>query len=342
MIHLARDGKQLGSFSIESLCAMAIAGDVMLSDHVYYQQIGEWKRISDLPELESVLFKKDDQIPPPPPATTIVETPEHLLDTSHAVVGQTNTSVGLVEDTGSPSLWSPAFSTYIGLFCNLLPASQYLHYRNWVEIGDKGMEEESKHWLGVSVIMSLIMGFLLLKSTPDWVLFVPVAFWAVWYFSSANKQIKFVKSKYGNGYTKKSPLLPIVAVLIAAVAGFVIITNFGPEENAGAQTKTQVERRESTPILDLATLTVEFERYAGTRIRFNATLMAAGGQVMLVPSMQNMGAMLLGNISRLPKETQATIYRNCGGGCNVVIDGVPVLSDYQKVIYVEAISDAQR
>jgi len=55
-ISIARDGKTLGSFSLEALKEMAAKGDIKLTDHAYIQERGEWRRIEDTPELLSTLF----------------------------------------------------------------------------------------------------------------------------------------------------------------------------------------------------------------------------------------------------------------------------------------------
>lgn len=76
-INIARDGKTLGSFSLEILKEMAAKGGIKLTDHAYIQEIGEWKMIAEVPELRDVLpFATSGDVIPPPPLATFTAVPE--------------------------------------------------------------------------------------------------------------------------------------------------------------------------------------------------------------------------------------------------------------------------
>jgi hypothetical protein len=66
-IHVARNGTTLGTFDLESLKVMAASGELKRTDHVYTGSSGEWKLLSDVPELVTQLFPDAEMVPPPPP-----------------------------------------------------------------------------------------------------------------------------------------------------------------------------------------------------------------------------------------------------------------------------------
>ena len=68
-IQVARNGEIIGTFDIEQLAQMKREHKILESDHAYISSKKEWKRIDEMPELDSAILinEKSECIPPPPP-----------------------------------------------------------------------------------------------------------------------------------------------------------------------------------------------------------------------------------------------------------------------------------
>lgn len=68
-IHIARNGQKIGTFDLDKLKKMASENQILKTDHAFLSVNNEWKCISEIKELNDVLFpdKSFDDIPPPPP-----------------------------------------------------------------------------------------------------------------------------------------------------------------------------------------------------------------------------------------------------------------------------------
>jgi hypothetical protein len=67
-IHIARDGKQLGPFSLEEINRQLAAGTLSLSDNAWYEGAAGWAPLSTVPGVSSGLSTATPQISP---ATTL-------------------------------------------------------------------------------------------------------------------------------------------------------------------------------------------------------------------------------------------------------------------------------
>ena len=72
-IHIARDGKQLGPFSLEEINRQVAAGTLSLSDNAWYEGAAGWAPLSSVPGVTGVAATA---VPPSGPApAAIVPTP---------------------------------------------------------------------------------------------------------------------------------------------------------------------------------------------------------------------------------------------------------------------------
>jgi hypothetical protein len=347
MIHVARDGKRIGSFEVNTLRSMALAGELTQNDHVYYPKTQEWKLISDVPELSNTLFGDGNSLLPPPPIVTpgiyTGGAIESEIDAAQQVESMRESSHA---SDDSPLLWNPMAAAVVGFFLSFFPISQYLHYKNWIAIGDKEKEEYSKVWfLGAGGVSgAMIRQIFTSKPAPDWLYVIPVAYGFIWYYFIGHSQVKFIESRFGKNYRRKpiwKPILVVVAVsIVLAIAASYLESEDEPQNLRSTHHENLAQEPRSTA-LDIPSVVVSFDKYIGKNVRVEATLLAAGGQIYLVPDVTNMGTMLMGNIVQLSSDMQANIYRNCAGtGCKVIVDGVPFLDSYQKSIAITAIGDA--
>jgi len=136
-ISIARDGKTLGSFSLDVLKEMAAKGDIKLTDHAYIQERGEWKLIADTPELRDMLnfATLGGVIPPPPPPLGQVQVNQVPLEATGSVDALGNEDI----IHGYPiSYWNAYFgnkcSWYLSKFSGFTSKAEIRDARNeWRE-----------------------------------------------------------------------------------------------------------------------------------------------------------------------------------------------------------------
>lgn len=77
-IHIARDGKQLGPFSLEEINRQVAAGTLSLADNAWYEGAAGWAPLSTVPGVTAATASSSANIPPaatpsvtvPPPAAS--------------------------------------------------------------------------------------------------------------------------------------------------------------------------------------------------------------------------------------------------------------------------------
>ncbi|HEX8897173.1 MAG TPA: DUF4339 domain-containing protein, partial [Chthoniobacterales bacterium] len=69
-IHVARDGKQLGIFSLEEINRQLAAGTLRLTDQAWYEGAAGWAALSTVPGVTATPSSAAPQVSPVPVATT--------------------------------------------------------------------------------------------------------------------------------------------------------------------------------------------------------------------------------------------------------------------------------
>ena len=110
-IHIARDGKQLGPFSLEEINRQIAAGTLSLSDNAWYEGASGWAPLSSVPGVTGGAASSTASIPP----ITSVSAPPALAAASGPVVP---TTVVVAVPTEPLAIWSLVLSL-VGLlgFC---------------------------------------------------------------------------------------------------------------------------------------------------------------------------------------------------------------------------------
>lgn len=97
--------------------------------------------------------------------------------------------------------WSVVFSPLLGT---------YLHYQNWLALGDTKQASAAKAWF-IAAIFLVVIGIVAVVAAPE-SQFGPglgLVFLIAWYFGQAKGQAAFVKTHFGTSYTKRSWVLPL-------------------------------------------------------------------------------------------------------------------------------------
>jgi len=74
-IHIARDGKQLGPFSLEEINRQLAAGTLSLSDNAWYEGASGWAPLSTIPGVSGGASSSSANISPAPAAPSAHGTP---------------------------------------------------------------------------------------------------------------------------------------------------------------------------------------------------------------------------------------------------------------------------
>jgi hypothetical protein len=139
----------------------------------------------------------------------------------------------VVQDSNQvkPSLWSPnAAANWSLLFTPILGA--WLHAKNWEALNEPEAAKKSMLWVYAGFVFLLVILFL-----PDDAGSLPgLIFILAWYFTSAKKQVKYIKEK-SIEYQKKSWGKP----LLAGVAGILLYLCVGAFILGGSSTIDEVK-----------------------------------------------------------------------------------------------------
>ena len=69
-IHIARDGKQLGPFSLEEINRQIAAGTLSLTDNAWYEGAAGWAPLSTVPGVTGGAASSSSSVPPPATPST--------------------------------------------------------------------------------------------------------------------------------------------------------------------------------------------------------------------------------------------------------------------------------
>jgi hypothetical protein len=80
-IHVARDGKQLGPFSLEEINRQLAAGTLSLSDQAWYEGAAGWAALSTVPGVSVAAPTSGSQVAPPAaPAAAVTIVPQRKTE----------------------------------------------------------------------------------------------------------------------------------------------------------------------------------------------------------------------------------------------------------------------
>jgi hypothetical protein len=125
------------------------------------------------------------------------------------------------------ALWNPNAAAN---WCLLFSAAfgSYLQMLNWRAMGEPEEAAKSQVWFNISIGPLVMYGFVGMiipnSKTVDGLLrLVGFVFLISWYFGSGRIQARFVKNRFGNGYTKQHWSRPLLIGLGALVGYFVVV-----------------------------------------------------------------------------------------------------------------------
>jgi Domain of unknown function (DUF4190)/GYF domain 2 len=112
-IHIARDGKQLGPFSLEEINRQVAAGTLSLTDNAWYEGAAGWAPLSTVPGVTSATTSSSANVPPPATSPSVTTVPPA---TSGPVVP---TTVVVPAPTEPLAVWSLVLSlvALLGFCC---------------------------------------------------------------------------------------------------------------------------------------------------------------------------------------------------------------------------------
>ena len=113
-IHIARDGKQLGPFSLEEINRQLAAGTLSLSDNAWYDGASGWAPLSTVPGVTATAGSSRGATPPPAATPSAAATPLTTAASGPVVP----TTVVVAAPTEPLAIWSLVLSL-VGLlgFC---------------------------------------------------------------------------------------------------------------------------------------------------------------------------------------------------------------------------------
>lgn len=176
-----------GPVSANKLKTLATTGQLQPSDMVWREGMVEWKEARIVKGLFS---EATDNIQPMPPQLPSVRT--------------SSVPPGVVAETSAPALWNPFALRAWSLL--LTPAfGSFLMMKNWRSLGEEERAKRSMVWFWGT------LGFLFLGLiTPNTAAitsafrFVGCVLFVVWATTEAEKQVRYIREKYGVDYTRKS------------------------------------------------------------------------------------------------------------------------------------------
>lgn len=127
-----------------------------------------------------------------------------------ARVVSTPSPEGVAATPNSVSLWNPNAAINWSLFFSPVLGT-YLHYQNWLSLGDTEQASKAKMWFIFAIVWTLGMPFIItLNSGGSGPAFwFGVVFLLAWYFGQAKKQVSYVKTQFGTSYERRGWILPM-------------------------------------------------------------------------------------------------------------------------------------
>jgi Domain of unknown function (DUF4190)/GYF domain 2 len=152
-IHIARDGKQLGVFSLEEINRQLAAGTLSLSDQAWYEGAAGWAALSTVPGVSAAAPASVSQISPAPAAVVPMALPPQRKTEPLAIMALVFGGIGVFGFCCGLFL----MSAVAGVVCGHLALSKI-----------KANPELEGHGLALS---GLIIGYIAIASWLIWVVF---------------------------------------------------------------------------------------------------------------------------------------------------------------------------
>ena len=116
----------------------------------------------------------------------------------------------------APPMWNPNAAANWSLL--LSPAfGAYLHMLNWRALGESGKAAAARVWFAIGLVLPVVYAVTGLG-------IVALLYLLLWYFVSARGQAKYVKSRFGDSYPRRSWGKPLMIGLVLAVGYGVVAT----------------------------------------------------------------------------------------------------------------------
>jgi hypothetical protein len=152
-IHVARDGKQLGVFSLEEINRQLAAGTLNLSDQAWYEGAAGWAALSTVPGVSAAVSASAPQVfPTPAPGAPMTLAPQRKIEPL-AIMALVFGGIGV-------------FGFCCGLFLMAAVAGVVCGHLALSKI--KANPELEGHGLALS---GLIIGYIAIASWLIWVVF---------------------------------------------------------------------------------------------------------------------------------------------------------------------------
>ena len=133
---------------------------------------------------------------------------------------------GVIGDgVAAPPLWNPnAAASWSLLFTPIF--GTWLHWKNWVALGDKERAATARMWLIASAVVvgaSMVLAQAV-TAVAGAVRAVNFGFLLAWYFTSAKPQAAWVKQRFGDAYPRRGWAVPILIAIGAVIGTIAVIT----------------------------------------------------------------------------------------------------------------------
>jgi hypothetical protein len=129
-------------------------------------------------------------------------------------------------ESTNAALWNPnAAANWCLVFSPVF--GSYLHYRNWLALGEEDRARTAKTWFVLSCVLQGLLPFLgLMTMDPQGGVMIArgIAFWylIIWYFAVGRGQAKFVKEHLGDAYEKRGWSMPLL-IGLGALVGYLVL-----------------------------------------------------------------------------------------------------------------------
>ena len=220
-IHISRNGQEIGIYDDSQLAQLASSSQILPTDTAWKEGMAGWEPLANLhPEL----FQAATPPPQPPPQNQPPSTP---LPPPQAQQSQVIHQPVQETATGSlPKLWNPsAAANWSLLFSPIFGA--LIHRENWKALGEPTKAKNATFWAVGAGLFILVLSLLPLVGIEDTPGIVFLIYLFVWYFVSAQPQIKYVKEKFNNQYDKKGWGQPFSYGILGSIACGVLIILLG-------------------------------------------------------------------------------------------------------------------
>jgi hypothetical protein len=219
--YYSKNNQQQGPVSPEQLKQLAVSGQLQPSDLVWKEGMGQWVEGRKIKGLFPAAPPANNLVPPPlPTAPNIPPVP-----TSATTNAQASSSD---QPTAAPALWNPfAARAWTLVFTPIFGA--FLHARNWEALGEMKSAKRSMIWF-YSFLALVVIGIFSSQAATPILRLVDLVGLAGWCLIDAEKQIRFVKQRFGKNYPRKSWGKPVGIGVCGWLAAIVLAASV---ENSG-------------------------------------------------------------------------------------------------------------